>query len=45
MAIEIFKQMRRSAERNRQVKEEIETALTHNLGGSGGTCVVTIYQK
>ncbi len=45
MAVEIFKQMRRSAERNRQVKEEIETALTHNLGGSGGTCVVTIYKK
>jgi acetyl-CoA C-acetyltransferase len=45
MAVEIFKQMRRSAERNRQVKDDIQTALTHNLGGSGGTCVVSIYQK
>jgi len=45
MAVEIFKQMRGIAERNRQVKFDVERALTHNLGGSGGTCVVTIYQK
>ncbi len=44
-AVEIFKQMRGIAERNRQVKFNVEKALTHNLGGSGGTCVVTIYQK
>lgn len=44
-AVEIFKQMRGIAERNRQVKFDIERALTHNLGGSGGTCVVTIYEK
>jgi len=44
-AVEIFKQMRGRAERNRQVKIDVERALTHNLGGSGGTCVVTIYQK
>jgi len=44
-AVEIFKQMRGRAERNRQVKIDVECALTHNLGGSGGTCVVTIYQK
>ncbi len=44
-AVEIFKQMRGKAERNRQVKINVERALTHNLGGSGGTCVVTIYQK
>jgi acetyl-CoA C-acetyltransferase len=44
-AVEIFKQMRGKAERNRQVKFDIERAMTHNLGGSGGTCVVTIYQK
>jgi acetyl-CoA C-acetyltransferase len=44
-AVEIFKQMRGIAERNRQVKFDVERALTHNLGGSGGTCVVTIYQK
>jgi acetyl-CoA acetyltransferase len=45
MAVEIFKQMRGIAERERQVKFDVEKALTHNLGGSGGTCVVTIYQK
>ena len=45
MAVEIFKQMRGVAERNRQVKFDVSTALSHNLGGSGGTCVVTIYQK
>jgi acetyl-CoA C-acetyltransferase len=44
-AVEIFKQMRRIAERRRQVKFDVERALTHNLGGSGGTCVVTIYKK
>ncbi|MHA1340489.1 MAG: thiolase C-terminal domain-containing protein [Promethearchaeota archaeon] len=44
-AVEIFKQMRGRAERNRQVKKDIEKALTHNLGGSGATCVVHIYEK
>jgi len=44
-AVEIFKQMRGRAERNRQVKFDVERAMTHNLGGSGGTCVVHIYQK
>ena len=45
MAVETFKQMRGIAERNRQVNIDVERALTHNLGGSGATCVVTIYQK
>ena len=44
-AVEVFKQMRGRAERNRQVKFDVERAMTHNLGGSGGTCVVTIYEK
>lgn len=44
-AVEIFKQMRGIAERNRQVKGDLDIALTHNLGGSGGTCVVTVYKK
>ncbi len=44
-AVEIFKQMRGIAERDRQVKFDVERAMTHNLGGSGGTCVVTIYEK
>jgi len=30
------------AERNRQVKIDIDKALTLNLGGSGGTYVVAI---
>jgi acetyl-CoA C-acetyltransferase len=45
MAVEIFKQMRGKAERNRQVKFDVEKAMTHNLGGSGGTCVVTTYER
>jgi acetyl-CoA C-acetyltransferase len=45
MPVETFKQMRGIAERNRQVKFDVERAMTHNLGGSGGTCVVTIYEK
>lgn len=45
MAVEIFKQMRGIAERDRQVKFDVEKALTHNLGGSGATCVVTTYEK
>ena len=45
MAVEVFKQMRGIAERDRQVKTDVEKALTHNLGGSGATCVVTIYEK
>lgn len=44
-AVEIFKQMRGIAELDRQVKFDVEKAMTHNLGGSGGTCVVTIYEK
>ena len=44
-AVEIFKQMRGIAERNRQVKFNVDRACSHNLGGSGGTCVVTIYEK
>ncbi|MHA1728878.1 MAG: thiolase C-terminal domain-containing protein [Promethearchaeota archaeon] len=44
-AVEIFKQMRGRAERNRQVKFDVKKALTHNLGGSGATCAVHIYEK
>ncbi|MFX0137782.1 MAG: hypothetical protein ACFFDN_29345, partial [Candidatus Hodarchaeota archaeon] len=43
--VEVFKQMRGVAERNRQVKFDVERMLTHNLGGSGATCVVTIFEK
>ena len=44
-AVEVFKQMRGRAERNRQVKDSVDIALTHNLGGSGATCVVHVYEK
>ncbi|MHA1270194.1 MAG: thiolase C-terminal domain-containing protein [Candidatus Helarchaeota archaeon] len=44
-AVEIFKQMRGQAEGKRQVKFDVEIALTHNVGGSGGSCVVHIYKK
>ena len=43
--VEIFKQMRGIAERNRQLKFDVERAMTHNLGGSGATCVVHIFEK
>ncbi|MFX1312686.1 MAG: hypothetical protein ACFFHD_08755 [Promethearchaeota archaeon] len=43
--VEVFKQMRGIAERNRQVKFDVERMLAHNLGGSGATCVVTIFEK
>jgi acetyl-CoA C-acetyltransferase len=44
-AVEIFKQMRGQAEGKRQVKFDVNCALTHNVGGSGGSCVVHIYKK
>ncbi|MHA1731470.1 MAG: thiolase C-terminal domain-containing protein [Promethearchaeota archaeon] len=44
-AVEIFKQMRGRAEGERQVKKDVTCALTHNLGGSGASCVVHIYEK
>jgi acetyl-CoA C-acetyltransferase len=44
-AVEVFKQMRGIAERNRQVKFDVERALTHNVGGSGASSVVHIYEK
>jgi acetyl-CoA acetyltransferase len=45
MAVEIFKQMRGIAERDRQIKDIPEIGLMHNLGGSGGTCVVNIFKR
>jgi acetyl-CoA C-acetyltransferase len=43
-AVEIFKQMREQAG-ERQVVGDIPLALTHNVGGTGGTCVVHIYER
>ncbi len=43
-AVEIFKQMRRQAG-SRQVDRDIDLALTHNVGGTGQTAVVHIYER
>ena len=43
-AVEIFKQMRGQAG-ERQVTGDVLLALTHNVGGTGGTCVVHIYER
>lgn len=43
-AVEIFKQMRVLAG-ERQVGGDIPLALTHNVGGTGGTAVVHIYER
>ncbi|MBD3229825.1 MAG: hypothetical protein GF329_16705 [Candidatus Lokiarchaeota archaeon] len=43
--VEVWKQMRGEAEGKRQVKFDVECALTHNVGGSGGSCVVHVYKK
>ena len=42
-SVEVFKQLRHEAE-NRQVRDA-ETALTHNVGGSGATCAVHVYGR
>ncbi|HEX6304465.1 MAG TPA: beta-ketoacyl synthase N-terminal-like domain-containing protein [Anaerolineales bacterium] len=43
-AIEIWKQMRAEAGA-RQVKGDIPLALTHNVGATGSSCVVHIYER
>ena len=43
-AVEIFKQMRGLAG-DRQVAGDIPLGLTHNVGGTGGTCVVHVYER
>ena len=42
--VEVFKQMRGQAG-ERQVTGDIPLGLTHNVGGTGGTCVVHIYER
>ncbi|MEX2684588.1 MAG: hypothetical protein Q6373_023660 [Candidatus Sigynarchaeota archaeon] len=42
--VEIFKQLRGKADK-RQVKGNPEVGLAHNLGGSGGTCVVHVFKR
>jgi acetyl-CoA C-acetyltransferase len=43
-AVEIWKQMRGQAG-DRQVSGDIPLALTHNVGATGNTCVVHIYER
>lgn len=42
--VEIWKQMRGEAG-ERQVDRDVDLALTHNVGGTGQTCVVHIYER
>ena len=42
--VEVFKQLRGQVEPNRQVRDA-ETALTHNVGGSGATCSVHVFGR
>ena len=42
--VEVFKQLRGEAELGRQVRDA-ETALTHNVGGSGATCAVHVFGR
>jgi acetyl-CoA C-acetyltransferase len=42
--VEIFKQMRGQAG-ERQVGRDLPLGLTHNVGGTGGTCVVHVYER
>jgi len=42
--VEVFKQMRGQAG-ERQVTGDIPLGLTHDVGGTGGTCVVHIYER
>jgi acetyl-CoA C-acetyltransferase len=42
--VEIFKQLRGTG-KERQAKNNPEIGLAHNLGGSGGTCVVNIFKR
>jgi acetyl-CoA C-acetyltransferase len=42
--VEVWKQMRGEAG-ERQVLSDVELALTHNVGGTGQTCVVHIYER
>lgn len=43
-AVEIFKQMRGEAGA-RQVKGDVPLALSHNVGATGSTCVVHVYER
>ncbi|MEL0312349.1 MAG: thiolase domain-containing protein [Candidatus Poseidoniales archaeon] len=42
--VEVFKQLRGQVSSNRLVRDA-ETALTHNVGGSGATCAVHVFGR
>ncbi len=42
--VEVFKQLRHEVGTSRQVRDA-ETALTHNVGGSGATCAVHVFGR
>lgn len=42
--VEVFKQLRHQVEAARQVND-VEHALTHNVGGSGATCAVHVFGR
>jgi acetyl-CoA C-acetyltransferase len=43
-AVEVWNQMQGRAGK-RQVSGDIPLALTHNVGATGGTCIVHIYER
>ncbi len=43
-AVEVWKQMHNQAG-ERQVPQDVDLALTHNLGGTGQSCVVHIFER
>lgn len=44
MVVEVFKQLRQEAG-SRQVKKDLDLALTHNVGAHGSTVVVNIFER
>jgi acetyl-CoA C-acetyltransferase len=43
-AVEVWKQMRFEAD-GRQIQRDIDLAMTHNIGGTGQTCAVHIFER
>jgi acetyl-CoA acetyltransferase len=43
--IEIFQQLRAEAGPRQVPNPQLELGLTHNVGGTGGTCVVNILRR
>ena len=44
-AIEVFHQLRGEAGLRQLPNPDLEVGLTHNVGGTGGTCVVNIFRR